>query len=98
MDFIQRVKAKLDWFCNKRAHSTCWFDRCCGFDWSTCSKNHDRRYANTRLTRYQADKLLFRCVRCKSSIVMASIMFLGVRTFGWYQYNKIQRVTNDNNK
>jgi len=65
-------------------HCTLWFEG----NWSECCALHDRRYANKRLTRYQADKLLFRCVRRKSNIVMASIMFAGVRTIGWYFYDK----------
>ena len=79
-----------DWinkFCNKN-YSTCWFDRCCGDDWGVCSKKHDKRYANKRLTRYQADILHYRCVKRKSNIVMASLMFMGVRSFGWYFYEK----------
>lgn len=56
--------------------------------WSECCALHDRRYENKRLTRYQADKLLFRCVNRKSNIKMAIVMFLGVRLFGWFFYNK----------
>ena len=60
-------------------------------NWSMCCARHDRRYENKRLTRFQADKLLFRCVNRKSNVLIASIMFLGVRAFGWYFYKKAKR-------
>jgi len=85
---LEKVKNKLNWFCNERAHSTCWFDSCCGKDWGVCASGHDRRYLNKRLTRAQADELLYRCVKRKSNVVMASIMWAGVRSFGWYFYKK----------
>ena len=55
--------------------------------WDNCCAMHDRRYANKRLTRYQADKLLYRCV-AKHNKVVALIMFIGVRLGGWYFYDK----------
>lgn len=54
--------------------------------WTECCARHDRRYENKRLNRAQADKLLFRCVKRKSNVAVASIMYLGVRAFGWYYY------------
>ena len=63
-------------------HCTLWFEG----TWGECCKRHDRRYANQRLTRYQADILLYRCVKRKSNIGMASLMFVGVRLFGWSRY------------
>lgn len=63
-------------------HCTLWFEG----TWSECCARHDRRYANKRLTRYQADILLYRCIKRKSNIVMASVMFVGVRLFGWSRY------------
>jgi hypothetical protein len=72
-----------------RGHCTCFLDRCCGLDWSLACKRHDRRYENKRLTRYQADILLYRdVVRKTNCIALASLMFLGVRTFGWLRYGK----------
>lgn len=65
---------------------TFWFEG----TWTECCKRHDRRYANKRLTRNQADKLLFRCVKRKSNIIMAFIMFTGIRILGWYWYDKIK--------
>ena len=75
-------------FCEYGQACTCWFDRCCKWDWSWCCTFHDRRYENTRLNRSQADELLRRCVKRKtSSSVFAFIMWLGVRLFGWTRYN-----------
>ena len=53
--------------------------------WSECCARHDRRYSNRRLTRSQADLLLFRCVR-KKSLIIALIMYAGVRLFGQFYY------------
>jgi hypothetical protein len=54
--------------------------------WCKCCKLHDRRYANKRLTKLQADILLYRCVKRKSNRCMASLMFIGVSLGGWYAY------------
>ena len=54
--------------------------------WSLCCARHDRRYENKRLTRLEADILLYRCVKHKSNLINAAIMFSGVRLFGWYFY------------
>ena len=59
--------------------------------WTSCCERHDRRYENKRLTKYQADKLLFRCVRRNSNIVIAIIMFLGVTLFGHFNYALAQK-------
>ena len=66
-------------------------DNCTAFpegNWSSCCARHDRRYENKRLTRKQADELLYRCVRRKKNVVVASIMWAGVRTFGGWYYDK----------
>ena len=57
--------------------------------WAHCCKSHDRRYASTRLTKLQADILLYRCVK-KVSVVNAVIMFVGVSVFGHCNYYKAQ--------
>ena len=85
---MQIIKSKIDWFCNKRAYSTCAIDGIFGMYWGECSKSHDRRYENNRLTRYQADKLLYRCINRRSNPFIASVYFIGVRAFGWVYYNK----------
>ena len=59
-------------------------------NWTECCARHDRRYENKRLSKYQADKLLYRCVKRKSNIAVASIMFIGVTLFGHYNYWKAQ--------
>lgn len=66
--------------------------------WTHCCAMHDRRYANKRLTRKQADELLFRCVQKKSNTAMAYIMYAGVRAFGWWWYDKATDPTNKENK
>jgi hypothetical protein len=66
---------------------TLWFDG----TWRECCCRHDRRYVNKRLSRKQADKLLYRCVKRKSNAFMASVMYVGVRSFGWYFYRKINK-------
>lgn len=61
-------------------------------NWSYCCKMHDRRYGNRRLSRLQADILLYRCVKRKHSKCMATIMFLGVRLGGWVSYNRLNKL------
>lgn len=55
-------------------------------NWTKCCAKHDRRYENKRLTKYQADKLLYRCVKRKSNAFIASVYFTGVTLFGWWAY------------
>ena len=57
-------------------------------NWTDCCARHDRRYENKRLTRYQADKLLYRCIKRKKNKYIASVYFIGVRLVGWYFYKK----------
>jgi len=57
-------------------------------NWGYCCKMHDKRYANKRLNRSQADELLYRCIKRKSNRIIASIYWFGVRCFGWYFYKK----------
>lgn len=60
---------------------TCFFDG----NWKECCDRHDKRYSNNRLTRKQADRLLYRCVAKKNKHI-AFLMYLGVRLFGWLRY------------
>lgn len=76
----------LDKFCNYRTRCSCYIDACCGFNWKECCDRHDKRYANTRLTRYQADILLLRCIKKKSNTIHALLVFIAVRIFGWIRY------------
>ncbi len=57
-------------------------------NWAECCAMHDRRYSNMRITRRQADTLLYRCIKRKKNKYIASIYYIGVRAFGWYFYNK----------
>ena len=77
-------------FCN-RNHTTCFIDKAFGYDWGSCSKRHDKRYENTRLTRRQADELLYRCFKRKVNIVFAFIGYILVRLLGWMPYYFAQK-------
>lgn len=69
----------LNKLCN-RNKCTCWFDG----NWGECCEVHDIDYIHNpdNITRLEADKKLFNCVRKNGGIIMASIMFVGVRAFG----------------
>jgi len=67
---------------------TCWFD---GSYVDVCN-NHDKRYENKRISKWQADKLLFRGVRRKSNTLNAVVMWVGVTLFGWYPYYKATKI------
>lgn len=58
--------------------------------WAGCCERHDRRYENKKITKYQADTLLFRCAKRRAGVVIAAVMFAGVTIFGHYSYNKAQ--------
>lgn len=72
-------------WCN-RGNCTCFPDG----TWTECCARHDRRYENKRLSRKQADLLLFRCVK-KKSVIIATIMYIGVRLWGSKHYNEINK-------
>ena len=65
---------------------TMWFDG----TWRSCCDKHDKRYENKRITKFQADILLFRCV-AKHSFWMGALMFTGVSLFGHWNYAKAQK-------
>lgn len=65
---------------------TCFFDSIFGISIKDICDRHDRRYSNTRLTRRQADILLYRAVKRRVGMPVAIIMYVGVRTFGWLRY------------
>lgn len=62
---------------------TCWPDKWRGYDYSACCQKHDEDYANPEVSRWEADRDLFRCVWKESYLVWACVMFTGVRCFGW---------------
>lgn len=66
---------------------TCFFEG----NWTKCCEKHDKRYMSTRLTKWQADKLLYRCVKKQGHAVVAGIMFAGVAVFGHWNYYKAQK-------
>lgn len=75
-----------DNICERGQHCSCWFDG----TWGECCAKHDKRYASKRLTKYQADILLFRCVRKTSNTFMAILMFMGVTILGHGRYRDAQ--------
>lgn len=62
-------------------------DYVCGVYIGDACERHDRRYESTRLTRAQADRLLFREMWRKDLYLTAIIMWCGVRLFGWIYYD-----------
>lgn len=67
-------------FCN-------WFpDSLFGVYIGDVCERHDRRYESTRLTKIQADKLLYREIRRKGLPNTARVMFIGVSVIGWVPY------------
>lgn len=55
--------------------------------WSKCCDLHDYQYLTQKVSRKQADKILYDCVKSKCKVI-AHIMYIGVRMFGWYFWNK----------
>ena len=53
---------------------------------ASCCKTHDWDYEHGIITRLQADNRLFACIKKKSHTYVASIMWVGVRLFGWRNY------------
>ena len=82
----------IKWFqanCNKNA-CTCWFDSFKKWDWKECCIKHDYMYINNKLhnrTKWEVDKELFKCVRKKTCLLFASVMWLGNATFSWVAWN-----------
>ena len=73
---------------------TCWFDGWFGKDWSSCCKEHDSRYMTNKgrnMTKSKVDNDLFKCVRSKGGLAMASIMWIGNKAFSWYYWNKYKK-------
>ena len=60
------------------------------FDVSKCCKKHDIEY-QTDMTKFEADKNLFKCMIKKKAIFTAIIYFLGVSIFGHRYYKKAQK-------
>ena len=76
-----------DW-CN-RNHCTCFVDGLGKWRWGDCCAAHDIAYMAQEITRAEADRLLYECVKKSSHPVMAWIMWACVRIFGgmgWRRY------------
>ena len=75
--------------CERGQHCSCFFDSFLKWDWGECCGLHDKRYANKRLNREQADELLRRCVLRKTGCkILANGMYYAVRVFGQKWYDK----------
>ena len=64
-------------------YCSAWPDKWISYDYSTCCKRHDEDYADPKVGRLEADNRLFKCVRKHSNLLMAIIMWIGVRCCGW---------------
>jgi hypothetical protein len=59
--------------------------------WSSCCMRHDMGYDRLiypDLSRAQIDWLLFKCVKSKGHPVIAALMYIGVRLFGYYHFKR----------
>jgi len=65
-------------------YCTAWFEG----NWGHCCQAHDFHYSTmSTVSRFQADKYLYQCVKQKSKPI-AILMFLGVRVLGWYRFDR----------
>jgi len=80
-------------FCHRRARCSCWFDGWFGKDWAKCCLQHDIDYIvqSHGMSKSEVDLKLFRCVRERGGVIMASIMYLGNKTFSWFYWNKYSK-------
>jgi hypothetical protein len=87
------LKQKLQHFFHARAKCSCWFDGWFTQDWGECCARHDHQYMNQSehtFSKSEVDKQLFKCVRQKGGVIMATVMYLGNKTFSWYYWNKFK--------
>ena len=68
----------------KKEGCTCWFDGV----WKHCCDSHDSEYGSKKLSRFESDLNLFKCVWNKNK-VMAVAMFSAVRVVGWIFWFKL---------
>jgi hypothetical protein len=73
------------WQIESKASDWCsfWPDHWITYDYSACCEQHDKDYEDDTVSRWDADVALMQCVCKQCKPVMAVIMFLGVRCFGW---------------
>lgn len=65
-------------------------DKILGKDYSFCCYIHDIQYNHkyATMSRWQADKDLFKCVKKRRGLLVATMMWLGVRIFGGIYYKR----------
>lgn len=71
---------------------SCWFDGWFGKSWAEFCEKHDKRYMTPLgkgMTRWECDIELAEGVS-SVCVVMAVIMFIGVRCAGWYWWNEFK--------
>ena len=85
LGILVRLKEKVSSWCNC-GHCTCFPDVVFGTDISGSCKYHDKRYESKRLTKYQADILLYRSVAKKGHPIVGAVMFIGVSILGHGRY------------
>lgn len=75
---------------------TLWFDGLFGKSWADACQLHDDRYMTVMgkgMTRKECDLELKRNV-AKTCKPMSYVMYVGVRLFGWYYWNKFKNKRN----
>ena len=74
-----------------RGYCTCFWDKILNYVLIPCCKLHDFNYGKQHISRAEADKRLFNCLKKHSFFLLAGFMWLGVRTFGWYFWRKARK-------
>lgn len=90
---LSTLKAKL---CERGQKCSCWFDGWFGKSWGIFCEKHDQRYMTVLgkdMTRLECDVELAEGVS-SVCVVIAVIMFIGVRCFGWYYWKKFEKARN----
>lgn len=63
------------------------------FNFTECCEKHDYFYKRPKkISRWKADKLLFRCIRGKFGWIMAGMYWVPVRCVGWMMWQKKEGV------
>ncbi|MCX6076438.1 MAG: hypothetical protein NTW78_06055 [Campylobacterales bacterium] len=88
---IQRAKKKFKAFCSTKA-CTCFIDSWFGTNIGECCKAHDYEYEIQVHSKEVADLRLFKCIRAKTNVVLAGVMWSGVRAGGYItSWNRIKK-------
>lgn len=59
---------------------------------STCCDAHDFYYATGRVSKWEADARLFRCIKKAGHPIVAGVYWLAVASVGWIPWIKARRV------